>query len=59
LGFFRRPDEGEHILQNSSGVSFVTDDDRYQWLTDMMGVWEGEFDMKSYRHIYQIYGKME
>jgi hypothetical protein len=59
MGFFRRPDEGEHIWQNSSGVSFESDDDRYQWLTEIMGVWDGEFDMKAYRHRYQIFGKIE
>ncbi|MCK4900328.1 MAG: DUF3237 family protein [Anaerolineales bacterium] len=58
MGFFRRPDEGSHIWQNSSGVSFETDDERYQWLKDVMGVWEGEFDMKAYRHKYQVYAKM-
>ena len=59
MGFFRRPDEGSHIWHNSAGVSFETDDDRYQWLTEIMGVWDGEFDMKTYRHRYQIYGNLE
>jgi hypothetical protein len=58
MGFFRRPDEGSHIWENSSGVSFETSDDRYQWLTEVMGVWEGEFDMKAYRHSYQVYAKV-
>jgi len=59
IGFFRRPDDGSHIWQNSSGVSFETDDDRYQWLTEVMGVWEGEFDMKAYRNRYQVYAKIK
>ena len=59
MGFFYRPDEGSHIWQNSSGVSFETDDDRYQWLTEIMGVWEGEFDSKSYIHHYQVYARIE
>jgi hypothetical protein len=58
MGFFRRPDEGSFIWGNSSGVSFETDDERYQWLTEVMGVWEGEFDMQTYRHRYQVYAKM-
>ena len=57
MGFFRRPDEGSHIWGNSSGVSFDTEDDRYQWLNDVMGVWEGEFDSKSYLHRYQVYAR--
>jgi hypothetical protein len=59
MGFFRRPDEGSHIWHNSSGISFETDAEHYQWLTDVMGVWEGEFDMKAYRHKYQVYAKIE
>jgi hypothetical protein len=59
MGFFRRPDPGSHIWQNSSGVSFETDDSRYQWITEVMGVWEGEFDMKAYQHRYQVYAKLE
>lgn len=56
MGFFRRPAKGSHIWRNISGIFFETKDERYQWLTEIMGVWEGEFDMESYQHRYQIYG---
>jgi hypothetical protein len=58
MGFFRRPDQGSHIWHNSSGVSFETDADQYQWLTGVMGVWEGEFDSNSYLHHYRVYAKI-
>ena len=57
MGFFRRPDNGSHLWQNSSGVNFETEDERYEWLTEVLGVWEGELDMKAYEHRYQVYAR--
>ena len=57
--FIRRPDEGSHIWHNSSGISFETDADLYRWLTEIMGLWEGEFDSKSYFHHYRVYAKSD
>jgi hypothetical protein len=38
------------------GVKFETDSEAYRWLNTTLGVWEGEFDMETYRHTYRIYG---
>ncbi|RMF82376.1 MAG: DUF3237 family protein [Chloroflexi bacterium] len=37
------------------GVKFSTEDQRYDWLNATLGVWEGEFDMETYKHHYQVY----
>ncbi|MCI0710771.1 MAG: DUF3237 domain-containing protein [Chloroflexi bacterium] len=37
------------------GVKFNTEDERYDWLNAMLGVWEGEFSMEDYKHNYRIY----
>jgi len=38
------------------GVKFETDSEAYRWLNATLGVWEGEFNMETYRHTYHIYG---
>ncbi|KAA3644013.1 MAG: hypothetical protein DWQ07_18025 [Chloroflexi bacterium] len=37
------------------GVKFVTTADPYIWLNKTLGVWEGEFNMETYKHNYRIY----
>ncbi len=37
------------------GVKFDTDSETYSWLNATLGVWEGEFNMDTYRHTYRIY----
>lgn len=56
MGFFRRPDkERSHLWVTSAAVRFETDDVRYAWLTDILGVWEGTLDMRSYKHHYRVF----
>jgi hypothetical protein len=58
MGFFRVPDKSQpHLWATSAAVYFETNDDRYAWLNDALGVWEGTFDMDSYRHHYQVYAR--
>ena len=58
MGFFRRPYKDKpHLWVTSAAVSFQTDDDRYAWLNPILGVWEGTFDMDSYKHHYQAYAR--
>jgi hypothetical protein len=38
-------------------VQFDTKDERYEWLNTTLGLWDGEFDMATYRHHYQVYAK--
>lgn len=37
------------------GVKFDTDSQGYVWLNATLGVWEGEFNMETYRHHYCVY----
>ncbi len=56
MGFFLRPYKDKPKLWvTSAAVSFETDDERYAWLNPLLGVWEGTFDMGSYKHHYQAY----
>jgi hypothetical protein len=56
MGFFMLPDKGSpNQWVTSAAVSFDTEDERYQWLNTILGVWEGEFDMGTYRHHYWVY----
>jgi hypothetical protein len=56
LGFFRRPTRPEdNIWVNASAVTFHTDDARYAWLNEITGIWQGTFDMATYKHSYQVY----
>ena len=56
MGFFMRPDKTKpHQWTTSAAVTFVTEDERYTWLNSVLGVWSGEFNMKTYKHHYQVY----
>jgi hypothetical protein len=60
MGVFMVPDREKHRLwKTSAGVSFVTNDENYRWIDSLLGVWEGEFDSKSYRHHYRVYARQE
>jgi hypothetical protein len=39
----------------ANAVQFDTEDQRYDWLNTMLALWDGEFDMETYRHSYQVY----
>lgn len=55
-GFGIVPDKSKpqqwHI---ANAVQFDTEDQRYHWLNTMLALWDGEFDMETYRHSYQVY----
>ncbi len=55
-GFFIKPDESNPAKWvTSASVHFITADQRYEWLNTHLAVWEGEFDMDTYRHRYHAY----
>lgn len=59
MGFFMRPEQDNpNRWITSAAVNFNTADGRYQWLNTVLGVWEGEFDMGTYRHHYQVYARI-
>ena len=39
-------------------VLFTTDDERYQWLNNQLGVWNGEFNFGTYEHNYKAYANI-
>ena len=56
MGFFKVPDKSQpQQWITTAGVNFTTDDERYGWLNDVLGIWEGTFNMETYRHHYQVY----
>jgi hypothetical protein len=60
MGLFMIPDrEKPHLWKTSAGVSFGTDNENYLWINSLLGVWEGEFDSKSYRDHYHGYARVE
>lgn len=55
-GFGLVPDPSKaHEWRMSYAVRFNTDDERYTWLQKIIGLWDGEFDMNTYLHHYQVY----
>jgi hypothetical protein len=55
-GFFIKPDLSRpNQWITSASVYFYTEDQRYEWLNIGLAVWEGEFDMGTYQHHYQVY----
>jgi hypothetical protein len=38
-----------------NAIQFDSEDRRYDWLNMVLALWDGEFDMETYRHFYQVY----
>ena len=58
MGFFLRPYKDKPKLWvTSAAVSFETDNKAYSWLNQVLGVWEGTFDMASYEHHYKAFAR--
>lgn len=54
-GFFIQPDESDPIRWiTAASVHFVTADPRYEWLNRRLAVWEGDFNMDTFRHQYHV-----
>jgi hypothetical protein len=54
-GFARRSDEADRIWDVAATLQLESDDERYAWLDNALGVWEGEFDAEAHRARYQAY----
>jgi len=58
-GFFIKPDKSKpNRWITSASVHLHTADQRYEWLNTRLAVWEGEFDMETFRHHYQAYAQV-
>jgi len=54
-GFARRSDEASRIWTVAATLRFESEHERYRWLDNALGVWEGEFDAAAHRARYQAY----
>jgi hypothetical protein len=54
-GFARRSEEASRIWGVAATLRFESDHERYRWLDNALGVWEGEFDGDAHRARYQAY----
>jgi hypothetical protein len=54
-GFARRADEASRSWAVAATLRFESEDERYRWLENALGVWEGEFDTDAHRARYRAY----
>ena len=54
-GFARRENEASRRWAVAATLRFESDHERYRWLDNALGVWEGEFDADAHRARYQAY----
>ena len=54
-GFARRSDEASRTWTVAATLRFESEHERYRWLDNALGVWEGEFDAAAHRARYQAY----
>jgi hypothetical protein len=54
-GYARRRSTDERTWRVAATLRFESDDERYRWLADTLGVWEGEFDADGARASYRAY----
>ncbi len=56
LGYIKRGEGDEASRYQLTGsVIFETDSNEYRWMNDVLGAWQGYYDMGSFRHSYRIY----
>ena len=57
-GFGMVPDPSKpNEWHMASAVQFDTEDNRYERLNAVLGLWDGTFDMETYRHHYRVYAR--
>jgi hypothetical protein len=54
-GYARRRSTDERTWRVVATLRFESDDERYRWLCETLGVWEGEFDADAARATYRAY----
>jgi hypothetical protein len=54
-GFARRRSKDEPRWKVAATLRFESEDDRYRWLGERLGIWEGEFDAEAHRARYRAY----
>jgi hypothetical protein len=60
MGYGMVPDRSNpHRWHMVAAVQFDTTSTKYAWLNTVLAVWNGEFDMATYRHRYQVYASVD
>ena len=54
-GFARRENEASRRWAVAATLRFESEHERYRWLENALGVWEGEFDADAHRARYRAY----
>lgn len=54
-GYGRRRSTDDRTWRVAATLRFESDDERYRWLSETLGVWEGEFDADAARASYRAY----
>ncbi len=54
-GFARRDSEASRRWAVAATLRFESEHERYRWLENALGVWEGEFDAEAHRARYRAY----
>jgi Protein of unknown function (DUF3237) len=54
-GFARRENEASRRWAVAATLRFESEHERYRWLENAIGVWEGEFDAEAHRARYRAY----
>jgi len=42
-----------------AALQFDTADNAFAWLSNTIAIWDGEFDLETYRHHYQVYAEAD
>ncbi len=58
-GYGRRGSKEDPRWKVAATLRFESDDERYRWLGDALGFWEGEFDGNAGRASYRAYVQTE
>jgi hypothetical protein len=54
-GYARRATREDRLWKVAATLRFESEDERYAWLSDALGVWEGEFDADAHRARYRAF----
>jgi hypothetical protein len=54
-GYARRATAQDRVWKVAATLRFENADERYRWLHETLGVWEGEFDADAHRACYRAY----
>jgi hypothetical protein len=54
-GYARRATREDHLWRVAATLRFESEDERYAWLDDSLGIWEGQFDADAHRARYRAF----